>query len=51
LTPTATIPAVQLSVLRIAGINAERDALFSLARSEVFSQESSRKLIRKLDLM
>jgi len=37
--------------LRLIGINAEREALFALARSEVLSQESSRKLIRELDLM
>ncbi len=37
--------------LRLAGLAAEREALFSLARSESLSQESSRKLIRDVDLL
>jgi len=37
--------------LRLAGLAAEREALFALARSEVLSQENSRKLIRDVDLM
>jgi CPA1 family monovalent cation:H+ antiporter len=37
--------------LRLAGLAAEREALFALARSEALSQENSRKLIRDVDLM
>jgi monovalent cation/hydrogen antiporter len=37
--------------LRLTGLAAEREALFSLARSELLSQESSRQLIRYIDLM
>jgi len=37
--------------LRLAGVVAEREALFELARSSAISQENSRKLIRELDLM
>ncbi len=37
--------------LRLAGLNAEREALFALTRSDAISQENSRKLIRELDLM
>jgi CPA1 family monovalent cation:H+ antiporter len=37
--------------LRLAGLAAEREALFALARSEMLSQENSRKLIRDVDLM
>jgi monovalent cation/hydrogen antiporter len=37
--------------LRLAGLAAEREALVSLARSESLSQESSRKLIRDVDLL
>jgi CPA1 family monovalent cation:H+ antiporter len=37
--------------LRLAGVNAEREALFALARSDALSQENSRRLIRELDLM
>ncbi len=37
--------------LRLAGLNAEREALFALTRSDALSHENSRKLIRELDLM
>jgi CPA1 family monovalent cation:H+ antiporter len=37
--------------LRLAGLAAEREALFTLARSEALTQENSRKLIRDVDLM
>jgi len=37
--------------LRLAGLRAEREALFALARSDALSQESSRELIRDMDLM
>lgn len=37
--------------LRLAGLAAEREALFALARSEVLSDENSRRLIRDVDLM
>jgi CPA1 family monovalent cation:H+ antiporter len=37
--------------LRLAGLSAEREALFALARAEGLSQENSRKLIRDVDLM
>jgi CPA1 family monovalent cation:H+ antiporter len=37
--------------LRLAGLTAEREALFALARSDALSQENSRKLIRDMDLM
>lgn len=37
--------------LRLAGLAAEREALFSLARSEALSQENSRKLVRDVDLL
>ena len=37
--------------LRLAGLAAEREALFSLARSESLSHENSRKLIRDIDLL
>ncbi len=37
--------------LRLAGIKAERDTLFALARSQQISDERSRALIRELDLI
>lgn len=37
--------------LRLTGLAAEREALFALARSEMLSQENSRKLIRDVDLL
>ncbi len=37
--------------LRLMGIRAERDAVFALARAQSLSDESSRKLVRELDLL
>jgi CPA1 family monovalent cation:H+ antiporter len=37
--------------LRLAGIRAERDALFALARSHQLSDAKSRALVREIDLM
>ncbi|MEL1263815.1 Na+/H+ antiporter [Pseudoxanthomonas putridarboris] len=37
--------------LRLAGLRAEREALFSLARHRRISDETSRRLVRELDLM
>ena len=37
--------------LRMAGLRAERDALFSLARARVISDASCRRLVRDLDLL
>jgi CPA1 family monovalent cation:H+ antiporter len=37
--------------LRLAGVRAERDAIFALARSQALSDESSRRLVRELDLI
>jgi CPA1 family monovalent cation:H+ antiporter len=36
--------------VRLAGLRAERDAIFRLARSYALSDESSRKLVREIDL-
>jgi CPA1 family monovalent cation:H+ antiporter len=36
--------------VRLAALRAERDAIFRLARSYVLSDESSRKLVREIDL-
>ena len=37
--------------LRLAGLRAERDAVFRLARTRQLDDESARKLIREIDLM
>lgn len=37
--------------LRLAGLRAERDALFALARADSLSDENSRKLVREIDLL
>lgn len=37
--------------LRLVGLNAEREAIFALARAHGISDESSRKLVREIDLM
>jgi hypothetical protein len=37
--------------LRLAGLRAERDRLFALARAHAISDESCRKLVREVDLM
>lgn len=37
--------------LRLAGLNAERDTLFALARSNSLSDETSRRLVRDIDLL
>lgn len=38
-------------MLRLAGLQAEREAIFKLARSATISDELSRKLVRQIDLM
>ncbi len=37
--------------IRLAALRAERDAVFRLARQYELSDESSRKLVREVDLM
>lgn len=37
--------------LRLAGLSAEREVVFSLARANTISDESSRKLVREVDLL
>jgi Na+/H+ antiporter len=37
--------------LRLAGLRAERDAIFRLARAREIDEESSRRLIREIDLL
>ncbi|HWK75661.1 MAG TPA: Na+/H+ antiporter [Povalibacter sp.] len=37
--------------LRLAGLSAERDALFALARNNSLSDEASRRLVREIDLL
>lgn len=37
--------------LRLAGLNAERDELFALARNNSLSDEASRRLVREIDLL
>jgi CPA1 family monovalent cation:H+ antiporter len=37
--------------LRLAAIAAERDTLFALARAKTISDETSRALVRELDLL
>ena len=37
--------------IRLAGLRAERDAVFALARSQSLSDASARKLVRELDLL
>lgn len=37
--------------IRLAGIRAERDTVFALARAQSLSDEGSRKLVRELDLL
>ncbi len=37
--------------LRLAGLSAERDELFALARNNALSDEASRRLVREIDLM
>ena len=37
--------------LRLAGLQAERDAIFNLARQSIISDETSRKLVREIDLV
>ena len=37
--------------LRLNGLNAEREAIFAMARANTISDEISRKLVREIDLM
>ena len=37
--------------IRLAGVRAERDTVFALARSQALSDSTSRKLVRELDLL
>lgn len=37
--------------MRLAGLRAERDTVFALARAQSLSDESSRKLVREIDLL
>ncbi len=37
--------------IRLAGLRAERDTVFALARGQSLSDESSRKLVREIDLL
>ncbi len=37
--------------LRLAGIKAERDTLFQLARARILPDEMARSLVRDLDLL
>lgn len=37
--------------LRLAGLNAERDTVFALARANTLSDETSRRLVREIDLL
>ncbi|HMN45044.1 MAG TPA: Na+/H+ antiporter [Povalibacter sp.] len=37
--------------LRLAGLNAERETIFAMARHHAISDECSRKLVREIDLM
>ena len=37
--------------IRLAAVRAERDTVFTMARAQTLSDESSRKLVRELDLM
>ena len=37
--------------MRLAGLRAERDAVFRLARIRQIDDESARKLIREIDLL
>ena len=37
--------------LRLAGIRAERDTLFQLARARMLPEETARNLVRDLDLL
>jgi CPA1 family monovalent cation:H+ antiporter len=36
--------------VRLAGLRAERDTIFQLARNHALADESSRKLVREIDL-
>jgi CPA1 family monovalent cation:H+ antiporter len=37
--------------LRLAGVRAERDAVFRLSRERVLDEEAAKKLVRELDLL
>ena len=37
--------------IRLSALRAERDTVFTMARTQMLSDESSRKLVRELDLM
>ena len=37
--------------LRVAGLQAERETVFNLARRSQISDETSRRLVREIDLM
>ena len=39
------------NALRLAGLAAEREAVFELARDAQISDETSRKLVREIDLV
>ena len=39
------------STLRVAGLQAERETVFSLARRQLISDETSRRLVREIDLI